>query len=357
MWRFFSTKINCESIKGDIKTLFKDVVTVIKDADCAFVNVECALTESNYTIKKFGPNLKADPKCAKILKEVGFTHCLLSNNHIFDCGIDGVKDAIATLVENGLSWTGFGQDSNDSRRNLVVESGNKKICVIDVCEHEYSYALENRMGTRAFDLIDTLNDIDNAKKENDVVMVIYHGGKEQCLYTSPRLMKVCHAMSDKGADIVACQHSHCIGCYENYNDSHIVYGQGNFHFIGMNDSHPHWKNGLILLFDIDNGINISFVPVVVCEKGIRLANETETKEIMDSFENRSEEIKNGKWIDGWKEFCKDNIEGYTNVVKNAYSDNDELDWEQLFSHYLRCEAHHDVWDEIYRLSWKTRLEP
>ena len=37
-------------------------------------------------------------------------------------------------------------------------------------------------------------------------------------------------MIEKGADIVVCQHSHCIGCMEQWNDRNIIYGHGNFIF-------------------------------------------------------------------------------------------------------------------------------
>ena len=37
-------------------------------------------------------------------------------------------------------------------------------------------------------------------------------------------------MAENGADVVICQHSHCIGCYEEYQGCYILYGQGNFHF-------------------------------------------------------------------------------------------------------------------------------
>ena len=44
------------------------------------------------------------------------------------------------------------------------------------------------------------------------------------------------------------------------------------------------------------------------------------------------------------------------VIKKAYTDGcSERDIE-MFAHYLRCEAHHDVWDEICKLSWETRKE-
>lgn len=60
--------------------------------------------------------------------------------------------------------------------------------------------------------------------------MLYHGGKEYYRYSSPNLQKTCRKMTEKGADLVLCQHSHCIGSYEEYNDSTILYGQGNFIF-------------------------------------------------------------------------------------------------------------------------------
>ena len=31
---------------------------------------------------------------------------------------------------------------------------------------------------------------------------------------------------EQGARMVICQHSHCAGCYEKYQNGHIIYGQG-----------------------------------------------------------------------------------------------------------------------------------
>ena len=59
---------------------------------------------------------------------------------------------------------------------------------------------------------------------------IINGGKEHYRYPSPDLQKICRKFIDKGADLVVCQHSHCIGCEEKYNHGTIVYGQWNFLF-------------------------------------------------------------------------------------------------------------------------------
>ena len=147
-----------------------------------------------------------------MLKELGVTVCGLSNNHIFDFGKEGAIDTINAIKAAGLDYTGFGENYEDSRKNYVVEKDGETICIIAVCEHEYSYALEDRMGSRPYDEYDTMEDIRAAKAKYDRVLVMYHGGKEQCHYPSPRLYKACHAMAKSGADLILCQHSHCIGC-------------------------------------------------------------------------------------------------------------------------------------------------
>ncbi|MBE6645741.1 MAG: CapA family protein, partial [Ruminococcaceae bacterium] len=184
----------------DVKALFGDTPEVFRDSDRVLVNLECALTEKETPINKKGPNLKGPLETAEMLVKMGATDCAISNNHIMDYGIPGVTDTKEILTKLGLNYTGFGENYEDSRKNLIMEHNGKKIAIIAVCEHEYCYALENRMGARPYDPYDTLEDVYNAKSECDYVIVLYHGGKEQSLYPSPRLRKLCRAMISFGAD-------------------------------------------------------------------------------------------------------------------------------------------------------------
>lgn len=209
--------------------------------------------------KKFEPNLKVPLDTAPLLKEIGVTVAGLSNNHVFDFGREGARDTISALTNASVDYTGFGDNYEDSRKNYTFEKNGEKICIIAVCEHEYSYALPDRMGSRPFDEFDTIDDIREAKKTCDRVIVIYHGGKEHCAYSSPRLMRICRAMVRNSADVVFCQHSHCISTYENYQNGHIVYGQGNFIFQPLIDSEA-WKTDLAISYDTKTN-NIEFIPV------------------------------------------------------------------------------------------------
>lgn len=330
---------------GDTKTLFSDTVTLFNESEFTFANLECAITDSDGAIKKFGPNLKAPVNTAKVLADLKVTVAGISNNHVFDFGKKGALDTIDALTSAGVGYTGFGNNYEDSRRNFVFEKDGEKICVIAVCEREYSYALDDRMGSRPFDEFETIDDIREAKKTADRVIVAYHGGKELCEYPSPRLMRVCRAMARAGADLILTQHSHCIGTYENYNGSHILYGQGNFNFVGLYKEEM-WKTGLAVKYDTKANA-VEFVPICVTECGIRLANDTEKADIMAKFADRSATIANGKWRDGWHKFCVDNYENYHDRVKFAHCDGATERDNQFFAHYLDCEAHCDVWRELF----------
>lgn len=329
----------------DLGVIFGDVLPIFENRDFICVNLECALTERGEKIKKFGPALAAPTETAEVLKSVGVNLCGLSNNHVFDLGIQGIEDTLSALKNAKIDYTGFGENYEDSRKNYFFEKNGEKIAVVAVCEHEFSYALDGRMGSRPYDEYDTMEDIEAAKKCADRVIVMYHGGKEFSQYPSPRLHKLCRAMVKHGADLVLCQHSHCIGCYEKYMDSHILYGQGNFHILDP-DPHESWYSELAVEYDTKSN-EISFIPIRTTDFDIALAKGEDKKTIMAEFEKRNTELQNGEWKERWHEFCESMRERYVSVVAKAYKeDSTDID-NNYFAHVLDCEAHTDVWRELF----------
>ena len=339
-------------VAGDIEHLFGDFLPIIKAADRFIVNLECALTESENAIIKCGPNLKASPVCADTLVKLGVTDVMLSNNHTFDFGIEGLRDTMANLDRVGLPYTGVGENDTDSRKIYYFEQSGKKFAIVNVCEHEYSYALPDRIGANPYDPYLTMHDIREAKKNADIVLVIYHGGKEYCRYPSPRLYQLCHEMVECGADVVITQHSHCVGCYEQYEGGHILYGQGNLHFVTPSGQKG-WYTSLLVEMDVDDAgkISLSYYPMTMNEEAgsVNLAVGEEAEEIMGGFYARNEELKNGKWMDGWLAFVEEFKQGYLNMPKNAYRREDPHErLDQVFAHFIDCEAHLDVVRELFK---------
>ncbi len=342
-------------INGDAEALFGKVCGIAKNADRVIINLECALTSSENRITKYGPNLKADPRCTNGLKALGVTDVLLSNNHTFDFGKEGMLDTLKALDEAGLPYTGVGENDTDSRKPYFIEKDGKRVAIIDVCEHEYTYALPNRMGANPFDPFLTMQDIRAAKAFSDFVIVVYHGGKEFCRYPSPRLVNLAHEMVLCGASAVLMQHSHCIGCYENFEGGHILYGQGNFNF-AWDDNDEGWYTSLLVEMDIDKEVNITFYPLVATDTGCDIATGDKAREILEGFAERNESLKDGTWIEGWRAFCRmpERNVYYTALRDCCIPDEDGRHME-LFGHFLDCEAHTDVWRELHK-TWNHTNE-
>ena len=192
--------------------------------------------------------------------------------------------------------------------------------------------------------MNTMEDIRAAKSQYDRVLVMYHGGKEHALYPSPRLRKACRAMAKNGADVVLCQHTHCIGTYEEFEGCHILYGQGNFHF-----AKPHnletWYTLLAVEYDTVSH-KINFVPIRSGEYSISLAKGEDKEEIMSALAERSAKLHNGEWKDEWHEICVRETERFIGALRNAYKEDSTERQNHVFAHYLDCESHTDVWREL-----------
>ena len=108
-------------LNKDFKALFGDIKNIVDEYDRFVVNVEFALTEEEGKVRKFGPCLKANPKCADAFKEFGVTDALLANNHTLDFGIKGLRDTCENLTRVGINYTGVGENDEDSRKLFYIE--------------------------------------------------------------------------------------------------------------------------------------------------------------------------------------------------------------------------------------------
>lgn len=335
---------------ADVDALFGDAAQLIRGGDFAIGNLECALTDGGAPIRKLGALQKGRPQDAAVLAKAGFTHMGLSNNHTLDYGAAGMRDTVKAVADAGMVPFGFGENDRDSRKTLYLAQDGVKVGIVAVCEHEYTYALRDQFGANPFDPFDTMEDIEQAKQNADYVVVMYHGGKEQSVYPSPRLRKACRAMVRAGADLVLTQHSHCIGCRESCRGGEILYGQGNFLFLEDLDN-PQWHSGLMVTAAFGETMAVDYTPVVVTPTGVRLARDEERAALLAELDRCSELLQDeDRWLAEWDAFCR-TMPYYVDAVSRAFTDVPEGErCNQVFPHYLDCEAHTDVWRTIFP-SW------
>lgn len=275
-------------ISGDIDSLLgSELHAIIKGTDYKIFNLEVPLVDRKQPIAKCGPCLAAPTACVTGYKAMHVDLLTLANNHILDQDQQGLESTCQVLDAAGIAYTGVGKTPKEAAKSYIFECDGKQIGVYACAEHEFSIVTEHSAGANPIDLLESPDHITALKEQCDYVIVLYHGGKEHYRYPSPNLQKICRKLVEKGADLVVCQHSHCIGCEEKYQNGTIVYGQGNFLF---DDSESEfWQTSLLV--QIGDGFEISYIPLKKNGNGVRCAEKSEAEIILKEFHQRSAEIK------------------------------------------------------------------
>ena len=294
--------------EGNIEELIGcELQSVLKNADFRVFNLEVPLTDSENPIEKCGPNLIAPEASAYGYRMMGADLLTLANNHIMDQGTQGLEKTCAALHKQGIHYFGAGATTKEAAKPYVINQDGRKVGIYACCEHEFSVVTEKTAGANPFEPLESLDHIAELKRQCDYVIMLYHGGKEKYRYPSPYLQKVCRRMVEKGADLVVCQHSHCVGCEEKYLNGTIIYGQGNFIFDDEDDEY--YRSGILV--QVDENRKITYYPCAKKGNTVRLAQGEEAAEIMDGFTSRSLEICSEETVKAlYQHFADEVLEGY-----------------------------------------------
>lgn len=351
---------------GDISALADEkLISELRKADFRIFNLETPLCDIEKPIPKCGPNLIAPTSTLPGIKAFNPSLLALANNHILDHDNQGLFKTFEMLEKWEIPYMGAGNNLAEAQKPYIVEADGKKIGIYNCAEHEFTIAEENKPGANPFDLLDSPDHIAALKSECDFVIVLYHGGKEHYRYPSPYLQKVCRKIAEKGADLVVCQHSHCVGCMEEYNGSKIIYGQGNFLF-NKNHGNEFWQTSILVCAEFTDSLNVDFIPIYMSDKGVCMAEGEAAKEILDGFESRSREItKPGVIYDRYKEYCFMNKQWYLYSISGGEKNLriSSADYVPQFSNdallrminYLHCEPHRELLSTLVTEMTKEQL--
>ena len=288
----------------DDKLAFNAVAPIISNSDLSIVNLECPATDYEKPLKKCGPCLKAKPQDVELLKNAGFNLISLANNHIKDFDEQGVLDTIDNLKKNNIAFVGAGENKEDAKKAYFVEIKGKKIGVISFCEKEFNVATETQAGANFFDVYESPEFVAKCKQQCDYLIVLYHGGIEHYIYPSEVLQKKCRLLVRMGADVVVCQHSHCIGTYENYNDGYILYGQGNGVY-GYRENSRAWNEGLLLNIEIDKAVTVTPILLTAQKDGIIVADKEISQKRLSQINEQSKKLDDKEFLQKeWVKFCE-----------------------------------------------------
>ncbi len=246
--------------KHGVKYPFEAVAELFQTADYAVGNLECPIAVKSEKRGTKGFFYKVPPFTLEGLKWAGFDMVSLANNHVRDCGDDGLIETFGYLEEAGISYFGAGKNKAEAMEPVIVEVKGLKVAFVGFLSPEiYWYdigdldkpgrverqqkklvrdlaAKKERPGTIIASKKTVRRMVEKARENADLVIVVPHWGVRyhQPVWEDQEILG--RAAVDAGADLVVGHHNHIRQAVEVYKGKPIIYGIGNFAFGSGNRS-------------------------------------------------------------------------------------------------------------------------
>ncbi|MDN3658893.1 CapA family protein [Ferruginibacter paludis] len=246
---------------GNYAAVFNDFIEVFKNNDLNVTDVECPLTATSSRVPKIGPYQFASPHTIGILQYANIGLAAMANNHMMDCGAEGVNDTINICKKAGIATVGTGANNTEKRKPFSTVIKGKKIAIINFAENEFISVPGSEVGANGMHLVNNYYDITAAKKDHDFVLLMVHGGNEFYSLPSPRIKETYRFFIDIGADVVISNHTHCFSGYEVYNGKPIFYSLGNFIYDWPEKQQADWNFGYVVKLSITDKIDFEIIPL------------------------------------------------------------------------------------------------
>ncbi len=220
---------------------FAAISPVLKEGDLVFANLECSISDRGTPVRKTY-TFCAGAFAVDALVSSGINVVSLANNHILDYGICALEDTMEILERHDVAYAGAGRDEEHAREAAEFEINGIKVAVL-------AYSAVFKFGYPAWkagpetagalyycEREQFRDDIENARRRADVVVVSLHFGDEYTYRINEEQRETGRLAVDSGADLVLGHHSHTPQGIEIYRGKPIVYSLGNFLFYPFSET-------------------------------------------------------------------------------------------------------------------------
>lgn len=219
--------------RGTESLFTSGVDSVLRASTLVVGNLECpATTIKAPTFKRY--IFRAEPEWLDVLRNHGFTHLNLANNHSVDQGRRGLEDTHRQVIAHGMTPIGADSTQAAAAQPVLLTEAPRKVWLIT----SLRMALENfawlpdRWSVSQDDdeaLVKRVADLRRADS-TAVIIVSPHWGWEHHLEPVGQQRVLAHRLIDAGADLLIGHHTHTLQTIENYRGRSIYYSLGNFIF-------------------------------------------------------------------------------------------------------------------------------
>jgi poly-gamma-glutamate synthesis protein (capsule biosynthesis protein) len=191
------------------------------------------------------------------------------------------------------------------------------------------------------------------RQEADVVVVIYHGGREYVPSPPPYIVNRLRAIADAGASAVIAHHPHVPQGIEMYGETPIVYSQGNFVFWQENDLY-YRHTGYLVHLDIHRKriVGMQITPYLIERSGLSVMRGDAKSSFLNTLQAVSGLLAQTDAIRSvWNAFIGQiGLQGMIRLLKsgmNSIESDEPRGAEQLINAFF-TPAHHEFYIDGFR---------
>jgi len=206
--------------KTNYNIVSNDVKQKLRESDYVIANLESPILDADDDFDHLVFNAKKET-----LKEFDFVDFFsLANNHINDCGEEGIKGSIKALEELGFDYNGV---FFDNYKPFVFEKNTQKFAIF-TCTDMMNVPIKHLLKVPGINDAYILELLRQYKNEGFVIIMYAHMGQLFTRYPNPLIRQIAKKYCDNGADIVLTVHPHALGGIEEYQGKKIIYSLGDF---------------------------------------------------------------------------------------------------------------------------------
>lgn len=198
------------------------VDNIVHSSDLIIANLESPLPDNHET----EDHLQFDGNVAALNELKWIDLFSLANNHINDCGEQGMIDTINHLEEKEFGHNGL---FVHEYKPFIYQKDEEKIAVITLTDM-MNIPFSNDSKFKVLRLGDDhiIDIIRQQKEKGNAVVLFAHVGMLFTRYPNPITRSFLHEYIDAGADCIVTCHSHCLGGMEYYKGKPIFHSIGDF---------------------------------------------------------------------------------------------------------------------------------
>lgn len=243
--------------RDDARSLLAPAADALRGADLVIGQLEIPHVEAGVVQTTDVPAVPGPPSALDALAEAGFGILTLAGNHVYDFGVEGMRETARHCRERGMRTAGTGETIDEAFEPVIDEIEGVRIAVLSVncVGPRESWATTLKPGAAYVEVVTHYEPrganpggpprvhtfaeasslrrfaaaVTDAAARADVVIVALHKGLVHVpVDIAEYEREIAHAAVDAGATAVIGHHAHIFKGVEVYRDRPIFHGLGNF---------------------------------------------------------------------------------------------------------------------------------